>query len=66
MMEAVLPFSSAALSRAVLMPAVVRPQAVAGEEVVGAEAAGFGVVVQVPFNAQAVDGYETQTRDDRR
>jgi len=41
-------------------------EAVAGEEVVGAEAAGFGVVVQIPFDAEAVDGFEAQARDDGR
>jgi hypothetical protein len=39
---------------------------VAGKEVVGAQPSGLGVVVQIPLDAQVVDGLEAQPRGDRR
>ena len=39
---------------------------VAGIKVIRAELAGLGVVVQIPLDAQVVDGLEAQPRDDRR
>jgi hypothetical protein len=66
MMEAALPFSSTALSRAWPTPTGGAAPTVAGKEVVGAQPPGLGVVVQVPLDAQVVDGLEAQPRGDRR